>query len=238
MSTSSSQLFFGALSGPPGKLSDAGISAPAESVSEPSLFGRICLRFRTDEELALRLQGGDADALAVLFARHSGLVFSVACRILRNGAEAEDAAQQVFIDIFRSIRQFDPKRGSFRTWLLVFAYQRTLNRRRALTASRFFVTDSLDESLPGISRPKGGQPCFSAGEADILLRQLLATLEPRQRRTIELIHYEGLTAAEVSVRTGETVRVVRHNLYRGLEKLRRQLSSQPASLGAAGGADE
>jgi RNA polymerase sigma-70 factor (ECF subfamily) len=45
-------------------------------------------------------------------------------------------------------------------------------------------------------------------------------IQPRQRRTIELIYYEGLTADEVAERTGESTRVVRHNLYRGLAKLR------------------
>jgi RNA polymerase sigma-70 factor (ECF subfamily) len=49
---------------------------------------------------------------------------------------------------------------------------------------------------------------------------VLKSLQPRQRRTIELVYYEGLTAEEISVKTGESVRVVRHNLYRGLEKLR------------------
>jgi len=59
----------------------------------------------------------------------------------------------------------------------------------------------------------------------VLAGQVLSHLEPRQRRTIELIYYEGLTAEEVATRTGETVRVVRHNLYRGLEKLRKALGS-------------
>jgi RNA polymerase sigma-70 factor (ECF subfamily) len=62
---------------------------------------------------------------------------------------------------------------------------------------------------------------------------VLVHLQPRQRRTIELIYYEGLTAEEVSIQTGETVRVVRHNLYRGLEKLRKSLSG--GESGSAGG---
>ena len=55
------------------------------------------------------------------------------------------------------------------------------------------------------------------------LRQTLASLPERERRTIELVYYDGLTAVEIAKCTGETVRVVRHNLYRGLERLRRSI---------------
>jgi RNA polymerase sigma-70 factor, ECF subfamily len=61
-------------------------------------------------------------------------------------------------------------------------------------------------------------------ENAILVAQVLKSLQPRQRRTIELVYFEGLTAEEVSIKTGD-VRVVRHNLYRGLDKLRRAFST-------------
>jgi RNA polymerase sigma-70 factor (ECF subfamily) len=64
---------------------------------------------------------GESDALTVLFERHSPLVFRIARRILRNDAEAEDTVQQVFLDVFRSAEQFEPEKGSFRFWLLMFA---------------------------------------------------------------------------------------------------------------------
>ena len=75
----------------------------------------------------------------MLFERHSGLLFGIARRILRNGAEAEDAVQQVFLDVFRSIHQFDPEKGEFKTWLLMFGYQRILNCRRALVSIDFLT---------------------------------------------------------------------------------------------------
>jgi RNA polymerase sigma-70 factor (ECF subfamily) len=152
-----------------------------------------------------------------LFKRHSPLVFEISRRVLRNDAEAEDAVQQIFLDVFRSIHQFDPAKGTFKTWLLMFAYHRTFNCRRSQIANKFFETDPLEEVSYALQRPAFGQ---SATENSVLVGQVLKSLQPRQRRTIELIYYEGLTAEEVSVKTGESVRVVRHNLYRGLEKLR------------------
>jgi RNA polymerase sigma-70 factor (ECF subfamily) len=69
----------------------------------------------------------------------------------------------------------------------------------------------------------------------VLIEEVLSHLQLRQRRTLELIYYEGLTAEEVSIRTGETVRVVRHNLYRGLEKLRKALCERASGPFSKGG---
>jgi len=160
------------------------------------------------------------DALTVLFERHSALIFRIARRILRNDAEAEDAVQQVFLDVFRAADQFEPEKSCFKSWLLMFAYHRTFNRRRRLRSCGFYDSDSIEDVpqalIQGASRPLR----FAANDAVILVDQLLRRIQPRQRRAIELTYYEGLTAEQASQVTGESVRVVRHNLYRGLEKLR------------------
>jgi RNA polymerase sigma-70 factor (ECF subfamily) len=192
----------------------------------------------SDEQLAVQLQSGHADALTILFERHSPCLFSIARRILRNDAEAEDTVQTIFIDAYRSIHQFNPEKGEFKTWLLLFAYQRTFNRRRHLYASRFFSTeplDALDEFLPQVLGVTGRKTAYSPGESRILIQQVMRNLEPRQQRTIELVYYQGLTAEEVAMQTGETVRVVRHNLYRGLEKLRRALFDGEPRFNKKGG---
>ena len=232
MSSRIVRLVYGLL---PARTGDFGDACAAEVVPAPvataatPLLSQLRQRLLSDEALAEHLQGGNADALTVLFERHSPLLFGIARRILHNGAEAEDAVQQVFLDVFRSIQQFDPEKGEFKTWLLMFGYQRILNCRRALVSNRFFDTDPLDELLPGLLPESNCSTGYSLAESNILVEQVLNCLQPRQRRTIELIYYEGLTAEEVSIRTGETVRVVRHNLYRGLEKLRKALGRRERS---------
>jgi RNA polymerase sigma-70 factor (ECF subfamily) len=192
-----------------------------------SLVRYVRLRLRTDEELVAHLLANEPDALTLLFERHSALVFRIARRILRNDAEAEDAVQQVFLDVFRAAEQFDCEKGSFKSWLLMFAYHRTFNRRRQLRAHGFYDSDSVEqlpqELIRGASRPLS----FAPTEALILMEQVLKQIEPRQRRAIELTYYEGLTAEQASEVTGESVRVVRHNLYRGLERLRAVLCKSP-----------
>jgi RNA polymerase sigma-70 factor, ECF subfamily len=196
--------------------------------SQSSLLSSLRDRFSSDEELAERLRNGDADALTVLFKRHSGLVFGIARRILRDDAEAEDSVQQIFLDVFRSIQRFDAERGPFKNWLLMFAYHRTFNSRRSLVAARFFDSSPLEDAPLDALGLSAGRPGYSVAESGILIGQVLGSLPPRQRRTIELTYYEGLTAEEVSARTGESVRVVRHNLYRGLDQVRKTLSGPGA----------
>jgi RNA polymerase sigma-70 factor, ECF subfamily len=198
-------------------------SRNADPAPETSLLARMRQKLCSDEELAEQLQRGNADALTLLFTRHSPLVFAITRRILRNDAEAEDAVQQVFLDVFRVIDQFDPEKGDFKTWLLLFAYHRTFNARRSLSSTHYFDTDPLEDALPALLQRAERVQLHSKAENRILVEQALATLTTRQRRTIELVYFSGLTALEVSARTGESVRVVRHNLYRGLEKLRKFL---------------
>jgi RNA polymerase sigma-70 factor (ECF subfamily) len=210
---------------------DFGSVSVGPPAAENSLLSLLKQRFSSDEELADQLQSGNADALAVLFKRHSPVVFGIARRILRSDSEAEDAVQQIFLDVFRSIHQFNSEKATFKTWLLMFTYHRTFNRRRSQIANRFFDTDPLEEAFSALPSTHG--ECSTA-ENSILVAQVLKSLQPRQRRTIELIYYEGLTAEEVSSKTGESVRVVRHNLYRGLDKLRKAFRGEASQSRSKG----
>jgi RNA polymerase sigma-70 factor (ECF subfamily) len=179
------------------------------------------LRTLTDEDLMAALRMGCNDALAVLFERHSPLVFRIARSILRDDGEAEETVQRVFLDVFKAASQFNPDRGSFKTWLLQYAYHRSINRRQHLESNRFYSREELDELAPAeLFYGSGNLLCSPPQELVCLVEQVLATLESRQRRVIELTYFEGLTAEEIARKTGDTPSSVRHNLYRGLAKLR------------------
>ena len=229
MSSRRLELIFGTF---PSTLAGPEPSVPLAPSPPSTVFAELLHSLRSDEDLADALRKGDPDALTVLFKRHSRIVFGIARRILRIDAEAEDCVQQIFLDVFRSIDQFDRGKAPFKTWLLLFAYHRTLTRRRSLIAARAFSTEPLEDFMPELLA------CTRATDTQlhdsILLQKSLGSLQPRQRRTIELTYYEGFTAEEIAARTGETVRVVRHNLYRGLEKLRHNLCAPSVSTGKGG----
>src|SRR5580698_7207680 len=179
------------------------------------------LRTLTDEDLMQALRWGCNDALAVLFERHSSLVFRIARAILHDDGEAEETVQKVFLDIFRAVSQFNPDRGNFKTWLLQYAYHRSIDRRQHLQSNLFYSRDELDDLMPAeLFNGPGHSLCLPPQEVVCLVEQVLATLETRQRRVIELTYFEGLTAEEIAKKTGDSASSVRHNLYRGLAKLR------------------
>jgi RNA polymerase sigma-70 factor (ECF subfamily) len=196
---------------------------PRES-NPPSTASNIVavdLRTLDDAQLVSHLAAGFNDALTVLFERHSAKVFRIARRMLRDDGEAEETVQQVFFDVYRAVKQFDSKKGSFKTWLLQFAYHRSINRREQLQSQRIYDWMELDETSPAELFIGAGRPfCLQPQETGRLIRQLLSAIKPRQRQAIELTFFEGLTAEEIAKRTGESPAVVRHNLYRGMQKLR------------------
>lgn len=188
----------------------------ASLICSPSL-----LQTFSDTDLMDALRRGCNDALAVLFERHSALVFRIARAILRDDGEAEETVQRVFLDVFRAVNQFNPTRGSFKTWLLQYAYHRTINRREHLQANHFYNREELDELAPAeLFYGAGHLVCLPPQEVACLVEQVLALLEPRQRKVIELTYFEGLTAEEIAKATGNSASSVRNNLYRGLSKLR------------------
>jgi len=192
------------------------------------------LRMLTDEDLMAALRTGCNDALAVLFERHSPLVFRIARAILHDDGEAEETVQKVFLDIFRAASQFNPDRGGFKTWLLQYAYHRSIDRRQHLQSNRFYNREELDDLMPAeLFNGPGHLLCLPPQEVVFLVEQVLATLESRQRRVIVLTYFEGLTAEEVATKTGDSASSVRHNLYRGLAKLREVLLETSKAKGKA-----
>ena len=155
------------------------------------------LQSLSDEDLMAALRMGCNDALAVLFERHSAQVFRIARAILHDDGEAEETVQKVFLDIFRAVNQFNPDRGTFKTWLLQYAYHRSIDRRQHLQSNRFYSRDELDDLMPAeLFNGPGHLLCLPPQEVACLVEQVLATLESRQRRVIELTYFEGLTAED------------------------------------------
>jgi RNA polymerase sigma factor (sigma-70 family) len=178
------------LSSPVSEAKDRHLSLRAKSVEVrggSSLLDRLKLHFISDEELVMRLQTGEADALTVLFERHSALVYRVAQRILRDSTESEDTVQQIFLDFYRSAEKFDVRKGTFKSWLLMFSYHRTLNRKRLLQSRGYYDSDSFEESSASITHAYEQLAPFNTAETACLVEEALNLVKPAQRRVIELM---------------------------------------------------
>src|ERR1043166_3693094 len=99
----------------------------------------------SDEDVMERLRQGNPDALPILFDRYNRLVLKIALRILRDRGEAEDLMQDVFLEIFNKAGQFDPAKGSAKTWIFQYAYHRSLSRRQYLALRNFYDRQQIPE---------------------------------------------------------------------------------------------
>jgi len=180
------------------------------------------------------LQEGQSDALAVLFDRYQKLVLSIALKIVHDPGEAEDVTQTVFLDVYRAVAQFDPLKGTTKVWLMQYAYHRAINRRQHLQGREFYKNAELEELE---RRPAEAHATFglSSPEIQALVRQGIDALSEKQKSVIEMACYEGLSMREIADRTKDSYVNVRHNYYRGLQKLRSFISGgadrRPAAQG-------
>ena len=193
------------------------------------------LKGMNDGELMAHLQAGCHDALAVLFDRYHRLVLSIALKIVRDPGEAEDVMQSVFLEIFRSVAQFDPAKGSTKMWILQYAYHRAINRRTHLIARKFYNQTNLEEGETRLSDATLALGRFSQPELKHLLRQGLRTLSAPQKQVVELASYDGFSMREIADRTGDSLSNVRHHYYRGLQKLRAFVGGTPEKRKGEGG---
>lgn len=181
----------------------------------------------TDEDVMERLRQGHPDALATLFDRFYRLVLKIALRILRDPGEAEDLMQDVFLEIYKKASQFDPARGSVKTWILQYAYHRSLSRREYLALRNFYDRQQMSEREVSESKAMDASwRGLTYQDWRRVIEQGLKTLNEKQRKTLELVCFQGLLLSEIAERTKESLANVRHYHYRGLEGLRKFLRGQ------------
>jgi len=187
------------------------------------------LEKRSDEELMYVLKAGSQDALAVLFERYYRLVFHTAAGIVRDRSEAEDVMQDVFLEIYRDAAKFDPQRGKLRTWLLQYAYHRSLNRRKYLATRGFYERIETRDGTPEPARHVHNRHGLTSHDWATTIDKGLGQLKPKEREAIELACYQGLLLREIAEHQCDSLPNVRNHYYRGLKKLRGFLEVAPAA---------
>jgi len=179
----------------------------------------------SDEQLLEQVREGGKVALAVLFRRHARAVRNVACRILRDEAEADDLVQEVFLFIFRKAALYNSACGRAATWIIHVAYTRAFDRRRYLNSRRFYSNQELTDAGLQLADPRQEAAFHETTLEGILGKSLMAKFNSRltseQRETIELFFFDGYALKEIAELTGRSLVNVRSHYYRGLERLRK-----------------
>ena len=164
-----------------------------------------------DEVLVAAMAAGDRAALATLYERHASLLLGLALRIVRERREAEDLLHDVFLEAWRTAKDFDPKRGRVRTWLAIRMRSRALDLQKSARVSRNTGDGGLEQL---VDEGEGTSPDHGK------VRSVLAELGPDQRRVIELAYFEGLSCSEIAERVAIPVGTVKSRIAAGLLRLR------------------
>jgi RNA polymerase sigma-70 factor (ECF subfamily) len=172
----------------------------------------------TSDETLQRARSGDLQALRTLMRVYKVRVFSMALRILGNGADAEEVAQDVFLQLHGALAQVSTA-GHLRHWLLRAVSHRCIDRLRSHgSRPRTVPIDALPESAQGLAPEPGGDMLAVAR-----VRQLVLDLSPEARTVLLLRYQEELVPTEIATVLAMPLNTVKSHLRRSLEWLRAQL---------------
>lgn len=169
-----------------------------------------------ETELIARAQNGDVDAFCLLVSGHQRAMYALALRFSCNHHDAEDLAQEVFLNAYRAIGSFRGE-SSFHTWL------------RRIMVNSFLSRKRRKESQPALELTEG--PGFAVAGSErtafnnVMVQQIMDRLEAipaRQRLMFIMKHQEGLTCEEIAENFGTSVGTVKKTLFRVVDRLRRE----------------
>ena len=150
----------------------------------------------SDSQLVARAQGGDEDAFAELFHRHSGPVFRLALSILGQGfaAEAEDVAQEVFVKVHHALASFRGE-AEFGSWI----YRITFNQAVNLKARARYRRPHLDDTVlsQAVSAEPGPHSLLETARRDQSLLECIQTLPEVYQSALRLYYWMGASVAAV-----------------------------------------
>jgi len=181
-------------------------------------------------ELVARCRQGDPQAFARLVALHEGMVFNLAARLLGDGEEARDVAQDVFLQVYRTLGGFEG-RSSLKTWIYRIVVNQCHNRRRFWRRRKRERCRSLDELTPAderwlVASPQDGGNPYEAvrrRERSEQLQAALLGLSFEHRVVLLLREVEELSCEAIGAALGLPEGTVKSRLARAREALRRRL---------------
>ncbi|HCB04890.1 MAG TPA: RNA polymerase subunit sigma [Nocardioides bacterium] len=161
---------------------------------------------------------GDRAAFARLYDATASRVVGLAVRVVRDPAQAEEVAQEAFLEIWRTSGRFDPAKGSPLGWLLTIVHRKAVDRVRSAEAStrRDTTYHSQNQPVDHDSTAEAAQASLEARR----VRQALSGLTPVQREALELAYFGGYTHTEVATMLELPVGTAKTRIRDGLIRLR------------------
>lgn len=177
------------------------------------------------ESVLARVARGDQKAVKECIDEFGGLVWAIARRMTRSRADAEDAVQEIFLDVWRSAARFDSRQGTEKVFVTTIARRRLIDRIRRSKAASLMDSDEVLEDARWAHPGTGGEVATEAERA----ARVVARLRPDQRKVLRMGLLEGMTHSEIAKATGMPLGTVKTQMRRGLIQVRQWMKITPAT---------
>nr|WP_245555695.1 ECF RNA polymerase sigma factor SigK [Gordonia soli] len=177
-------------------------------------------------DLLARIAAGDTAAFARFYDLTSSRVHGMVLRVLRDPGYSEETTQEVFLQVWRTAKNYDPALGSPLAWLITVAHRRAVDRVR--TESSSSRRDVEYGAKQNVSEFDEVAEAVESRETSMSVRSCLDTLTAVQRESVDLAYYEGLTYREVADQLTVALPTVKSRIRDGLRRLRSCLGDRDA----------
>ena len=168
------------------------------------------------DTLLTHVAKGDQAAFEALYDQLGASVYGLIRKVLRNPSQAEEVAQEVLLEVWRTASRFDPARGSAATWMLTIAHRRAIDRVRAEEAAT--AREQRTAQAP-TAVDEVAETVEASMDAE-RLRRCLAGLTELQRESITLAYYGGYSYAQVAALLDTALGTIKTRIRDGLTRLR------------------
>jgi RNA polymerase sigma-70 factor (ECF subfamily) len=179
-----------------------------------------------DQEMIAQIGRRDQGAFSALYDRLSGPLYSLAFKMLGDASEAQDALQEVFLQIWSRAGTYDPEQSSVFSWTVLLTRSRVIDRLRARDRRLRVVVESTAENkvaeATDASTVENAADTANKKDEAAHVRSLLNNLPEDQRQAIELAFFGHRTHHEIAAQLGQPLGTVKARIRRGLLKLREQ----------------
>ncbi len=170
------------------------------------------------QEAMVQLASGDQSALEYIYRATSTKLFGICYRILGDRKEAEDALQDVYVNLWQRADRYDPTRASPISWLATFARNRAVDRLRTGKVRQNAVP--VEEAAPMPDNAPMADDVMIDSERTARVHTCIETLEENQRSAIKTAFFEGQTYAQLAEAQNVPLGTMKSWIRRGMAKLK------------------